>query len=189
MFAVLSLGASLGLVSCSSNDTSSTTTTAGVKVTTTTTAGATTTTKLEATGTTEGSTPAGASTVNITVSDTAGLNGGMTMKVTPDTAKAGDVTFAVKNTGTIEHEVIVLKTDTAFDKLPVVDSGDPPVSVATGADKVDEETSVGETGDPNLAAGDSRSFTVTGLTPGKYVLVCNIAKHYGLGMRAAFTVT
>ena len=90
------------------------------------------------------------------------------------------MTFTVKNTGTIEHEVVVLKTDTAFDQLVVGDSE---------PDKIDESSSVGETGDPGLQPGETRSFTVTGLTPGKYVLVCNIAKHYALGMRAAFTVS
>jgi uncharacterized cupredoxin-like copper-binding protein len=113
----------------------------------------------------------------------------MTLVAAPATAKAGDVTFVVKNTGTVAHEMVVLKTDTPFDKLPVVDSGDPPAPVATGADKVDEAANVAETGDPNLEPGDTRTFTATGLTAGKYVLVCNIAKHYGLGMRAAFTVT
>jgi uncharacterized cupredoxin-like copper-binding protein len=71
----------------------------------------------------------------------------------------------------------------------IADSGDPPVPVTSGADKIDEADSVGETGDPNLQPGDTRTFTLTGLSPGNYVLVCNIAKHYGLGMRAAFTVT
>ena len=113
----------------------------------------------------------------------------MTLVAAPATVKAGDVTFVVKNTGTIAHEMVVLKTDTAFDKIPVADSGDPPAPVATGADKIDEAANVGETGDPNLATGDTRTFTVTGLTAGKYVLVCNIARHYGLGMRVAFTVT
>ena len=113
----------------------------------------------------------------------------MTLVAAVATAKAGDVTFVVKNNGTIEHEMLVLKTDTPFDKIPITDSGDPPVPVTSGADKIDEADNVAETGDPNLQPGDTRTFTATGLTPGHYVLVCNIAKHYGLGMRAAFTVT
>ena len=42
------------------------------------------------------------------------------MAITPfaTTAPAGDVTFVVKNLGTIEHEMIMLKTDTPFDKIP-----------------------------------------------------------------------
>ena len=120
-----------------------------------------------------------AAAVNVVVSDAKGTDAPMTLTSDKTSASAGDVTFSVKNTGTIDHEVVVLKTDTAFDKLTV--GGEEP-------DKVDESTSVGETGDPALKAGESRTFTLTGLTPGNYVLVCNIAKHYGLGMRAAFTV-
>ena len=124
----------------------------------------------------------------VALGDTKGLNGPMTVVPSTATAPAGDVTFVVKNIGTIEHELVVLKTDTPFDKIPIVDSGDPPVSVASGADKIDEADNVAETGDPNLKPGDTRTFTASGLAPGHYVLVCNIAKHYGLGMRAEFTV-
>lgn len=49
-----------------------------------------------------------------------------------------------------------------------------------------EGTSVGETG--NVATGKTKSVTLK-LKAGTYVLVCNIAQHYGLGMRAGFTVT
>ena len=125
------------------------------------------------------SSSSGGSTVNIVVSDTKGTDAGMTLTPDKTSSAAGDVTFSVKNTGTIDHEVVVLKTDTAFDQLKVGESE---------ADRVDESTSVGETGDPALKAGESRTFTLTGLTSGKYVLVCNLAKHYGLGMRAAFTI-
>jgi len=131
---------------------------------------------------------AGSAPVDVVLSDTAGLAAPMTLAPFDSSAAAGDVTFRVKNTGTIDHELIVLKTDTPFDQLPVVDGGDPPAPVATGADKVDEAANVAETGDPNLKPGETRTFTAKGLAPGKYVLVCNIAKHYGLGMRAAFTV-
>ncbi len=136
------------------------------------------------------STPASAAgAVSVAVGDSKGLNGPMTLVAAVNTAPAGDVTFIVKNTGTIDHEMLVLKTDTPFDKIPIADSGDPPVPVTSGADKIDEADNVAETGDPNLKPGDTRTFTASGLTPGHYVLVCNLAKHYGLGMRAAFTVT
>jgi uncharacterized cupredoxin-like copper-binding protein len=132
--------------------------------------------------------PSAAGGVSVALGDSKGLNGPMTLVSGVATAKAGDVTFVVKNNGTIEHEMLVLKTDTPFDKIPIADSGDPPVPVTSGADKIDEADNVAETGDPNLQPGDTRTFVAAGLTPGHYVLVCNIAKHYGLGMRAAFTV-
>ena len=51
----------------------------------------------------------------------------------PTEAKAGPVTFTFQNTGTKQHEMIVLKTDTPYDQLPI------------GADnKVSEDASVGE---------------------------------------------
>ena len=171
---VVALALVVAVTACSSSSKSSTSTSAaggGVSLTTATTA-------------------APSHTINVVVSDTAGLNGPMTTTVTPGTALAGDVTFIVKNTGTIEHEMIVLKLDAGqtADKLPVVDSGDPPASVATGADKVDETNSVGETGDPNLQPGESRTFVVPAMTAGNYALVCNIAKHYQMGMYAPLTV-
>ena len=93
------------------------------------------------------------STVNVTLSDQSGVNAPMAVTPSSCVAAAGNVTFVVKNTGTVEHEMIVLKTDTPFDQLPVVDAGDPPAAVTTGADKVDEANNVGETGDPNLKPG------------------------------------
>lgn len=131
----------------------------------------------------------GGKTLSFTLGDTRGTDGPMTLVGATTSVGAGDVSFTVKNTGTIDHEMIVLKTSTAFDQLPIVDAGDPPAAVSSGADKVDEANNVGETGDPNLKAGESRTFTIKGLTAGSYVAVCNLAKHYGLGMRAAFTVS
>jgi uncharacterized cupredoxin-like copper-binding protein len=119
-------------------------------------------------------------TVDVVVNDTKGLDGPMTLTATPDSVSAGDVTFTVKNTGTIDHEMVVLKTDTAYDQLPVGESE---------ADKVDEANNVGETGEPDVKPGETRTFTIKAMAAGKYVLVCNIAKHYAMGMRAAFTVT
>jgi uncharacterized cupredoxin-like copper-binding protein len=130
----------------------------------------------------------GPTTVNVTVSDTNGAGGPMTLTVSPATAPAGDVTFVVENTGTILHEAIVLKTDVPYDKLPINNGGDPPAPVATGADKVGEEHNIGETGNPNLKPGDSRTFTIKNMTAGNYAIVCNLAGHYGKGMRAPFTI-
>jgi len=170
---VVALALVVALTGCSSSSksSSSTSSAAGVSVTTATTM-------------------APSKTINIVVNDTTGLTGPMTLVATPNVALAGDVTFIVKNTGTIEHEVIVLKlaAGQTADKLPVVDGGDPPAAVTTGADKVDEASSVGETGDPNLAAGESRTFTIKAMTAGNYALVCNIAKHYQMGMYAPLTV-
>ena len=129
--------------------------------------------------------------VHLTVSDTSGLSGPMTLVATPATVPAGNVTFIVKNTGTIDHEAVVLQLapGETWDKLPVIDGGDPPASVATGADKVSETGDIGETGDPNLKPGTSRTFVIKDMKAGNYAIVCNIAQHYGMGMRAQFTVS
>jgi uncharacterized cupredoxin-like copper-binding protein len=137
------------------------------------------------------SSASGGTTVNVVVSDTKGLNGPMTMTVTPSTVPAGDVTFVVKSTGTIEHEAVVLKLQPGetWDKLPVDYAGDPPAKVASGGDKVSEQYNVGETGDPNLKPGDTRTFTIKNMTAGSYAVVCNLAKHYQMGMRSPLTVS
>jgi uncharacterized cupredoxin-like copper-binding protein len=96
------------------------------------------------------------------------------MTAVPDSVSAGSVTFSAKNTGTKEHEMVVLKTDESADSLKV-----------TG-DKVSEDTSVGEVAE--TPEGKSGTLTVD-LEPGNYVLVCNIAKNYARHMYTAFTVT
>jgi uncharacterized cupredoxin-like copper-binding protein len=156
--AVLAL-ALLGVAGCGSSSSTSNTTAGGGGVTVPSSPGA---------------------TVDVVVSDAKGVDGPMTLTATPDSVPAGDVTFTVKNEGTIDHEVVVLKTDTAYDQLPV--GGSEP-------DRVDETNNVGETGEPDVKPGETRSFTLNAMTAGKYVLVCNIAKHYAMGMRAPFTVT
>jgi uncharacterized cupredoxin-like copper-binding protein len=128
---------------------------------------------------------AGTVTVNVVVSDTKGLDGPMTLTVTPSTVPAGStVNFVVKNTGTIEHEAVLLKLDAGQDpaKMTVETSG-------ADIDKVSEDGNIAETGDPNLAPGESRTFTATDLAAGNYMVVCNIAKHYAMGMWAPFTVS
>jgi uncharacterized cupredoxin-like copper-binding protein len=114
---------------------------------------------------------------------------GLTLIPCVKSIATGNITFVVRNVGTIDHEMLVLRTDVAADKLPITDAGDPPVPVAAGADKVSEDSSVGETGGENLKPDEKRSFTIKNLKPGRYVLVCNIADHYAMGMRAAFIVT
>jgi len=92
------------------------------------------------------------------------------------TVNGGAVTFTVKNAGTVTHELLVVKTDIAQDKIQV--SSDDP-------NKMSEEGSQGETGD--LAAGESKTITFN-LAPGKYVLMCNQPGHYMVGMHIGFLV-
>jgi len=91
----------------------------------------------------------------------------------PGTVKAGRVVFAIRNRAAMTHELIVIRTDLAPDALPI-EGG-----------KAKEDGKVG--GVANIAAGVSRKLTLD-LTPGRYVLICNVPGHYQLGMRVALTV-
>jgi len=96
----------------------------------------------------------------------------------PSSVPAGPVQFIASNTGTMEHEMVILKTDLAPDALPVADnkaSEDGP-----GIQVIDEIEEFGP--------GTQATLTVN-LTAGNYVLICNIPGHYQSGMRTAFTVT
>ena len=92
-----------------------------------------------------------------------------------DSVAAGRVVFGVRNHASMLHEVKVIKTDLAADALPI----------DQGAAKAKEDGKVAEL--LNIAAGASRKLVAT-LEPGKYVVICNIAGHYQLGMRVALEV-
>jgi uncharacterized cupredoxin-like copper-binding protein len=89
--------------------------------------------------------------------------------------KAGSIKIGVRNLGAMEHSFQVIKTDLAPDKLPV--------DGVTA--KAKEDGKVGEIA--SIPAGKSSAVTIN-MAPGKYVLICNIASHYQLGMRVGFTV-
>ena len=88
---------------------------------------------------------------------------------------AGTVKIGVRNLAGMTHDLVVLKTDIAQDKLQV----DGPSA------KAKEEGRVGST--DAIGAGQVRALTLD-LNPGNYVLICNIAGHYQLGMHVAFKV-
>jgi uncharacterized cupredoxin-like copper-binding protein len=116
-----------------------------------------------------------------------GGNGGITIKVSltdykiaPSVASAaaGKITFETKNDGAVDHELVVIKTDLAPDKLPK----------RAGEPKVDEAAAgqlIGEIEEFGPGKTESKAFD---LAAGKYVLICNIAGHYELGMHAPFEV-
>ena len=134
-------------------------------------------------------TATGPGVVHVTLSDAQGLGAPMTLVADKSTVPAGKVSFVIKNTGTIEHELVALKLTGSekWNTLPVTDAGDPPAPVTTGANKVSEANDVADTG-TNLKPGETRTLVAT-LPAGNYALVCNIAAHYGLGMRAPLTVS
>jgi mono/diheme cytochrome c family protein len=88
---------------------------------------------------------------------------------------ANGVTFNVNNAGAVAHELAVIRTDLPADGLPVAGG----LVDESGLDVVGRV--------PEFAGGSSQSITLD-LTPGNYVLICNIPAHYGLGMTTSLTV-
>ncbi|MDQ2940940.1 MAG: hypothetical protein M3R05_01985 [Chloroflexota bacterium] len=112
----------------------------------------------------------GSSTVAVTLTEFA-------IALDHATAAAGPITFRVTNTGSIEHEFVVLKTDLAPSVLP---GGSKVPEDAAGITIVDEVE--------GMASGAKADLKVT-LQPGHYVLLCNIEGHNMGGMHAAFEVS
>lgn len=120
--------------------------------------------------------PAAAPTRPVTIV-TATLFDDMRLTLDRYSVPAGRVIFLVTNAGAIAHELVVLRTDLAADKL----LPNPDV-----AGKVEEQLHMGETGD--VAGGRFNGLELL-LGPGSYVIICNELGHYAGGMRVAFTVT
>lgn len=102
----------------------------------------------------------------------------MGITATPAVAKAGKITFKVKNSSkdTI-HEMIVMYRANSKDPLPYI----------ADENRVDEDKA-GDKGEVSeLDPGASGSLTVD-LKPGKYVLICNVPGHFVSGMWTEFTV-
>jgi len=97
------------------------------------------------------------------------------------TAKPGPTTIEAPNEGSVEHEMVLFKTNMDPAKLPTEASG------GVDEEKMDKiAESAGEI--PDVEAGDDKSAGFK-LTPGKYVMFCNLPGHYAQGMYGTLTVT
>jgi uncharacterized cupredoxin-like copper-binding protein len=103
-----------------------------------------------------------------------------TIKLDRASAANGNVEFAIKNAGELTHEFVVLKTDLAADALPLTADKGTVDESADGVDVIGKKSSISPGTDATLAFDD--------LANGKYVLICNVPAHYGLGMHASFVV-
>jgi uncharacterized cupredoxin-like copper-binding protein len=92
-----------------------------------------------------------------------------------DNVKAGTVKIGVKNAGGMEHSFELIKSDLPFDKLPL----------DTGAAKAKEDGLVKQV--KSIGVGKVATLTAE-LAAGNYVVICNVAGHYQLGMRIALKV-
>lgn len=91
------------------------------------------------------------------------------------TIKAGTIKFGIRNNGTMVHDFDVYKTDLPIDKLPI----------DGGTAKVKMDGLVKQM--INISAQRSTTLSAD-LAPGRYVIICNVAGHYQLGMRAELQV-
>ncbi len=96
------------------------------------------------------------------------------------TAPAGKTTIEAPNEGSVEHELVVFKTNKNPAKLPTEANGE------VDEEKLDKEAEeAGEIAD--VEAGDTKAEEFE-LTPGKYVIFCNLPGHYAQGMYGTVTV-
>jgi uncharacterized cupredoxin-like copper-binding protein len=103
-------------------------------------------------------------------------------KVQPDAAvvPAGTVSLRLLGHGPTAHELIVVRTDRAPDKLPLQRDGLTVNEEAPGVELVDETE--------GLLDIDDRETLTLDLAAGNYVLYCNLEGHYLGGMHAPLTV-
>ena len=92
---------------------------------------------------------------------------------------AGTVSFLVRNQGPTTHEVIVVRTDLAPDKLPLQSDGLTVDEEERGVKLLEEVEGLDI---------DDRETLILDLAPGRYVLYCNLEGHYLGGMYEALTV-
>jgi uncharacterized cupredoxin-like copper-binding protein len=99
---------------------------------------------------------------------------------TPSTIKAGSVILEAANFGTIQHELLVFKSDLAPADYPLDANGNiiedgPGINLLSDADNIDP--------------GRTQTRTVDLSQPGTYLFVCNIPGHFKAGMYSVVTVT
>lgn len=107
------------------------------------------------------------------------MGGQMSIHASTATVKAGKVHFEVANLSKVmEHEMLVVATDGSSAALPY-----DPASARVPEDKI---KSLGEVSE--LKPNGTGTLDLQ-LSPGTYLLFCNIAGHYAAGMYTVLTVT
>ncbi|MCU1351346.1 MAG: hypothetical protein JWM05_555 [Acidimicrobiales bacterium] len=93
--------------------------------------------------------------------------------------RAGSVDLRLTNKGPTVHELVVVRTDARADRLPLGPDGLSVSETSPVIHKVDEQQDV------DLEAGSTLHVR---LTPGRYVVFCNLEGHYLAGMHKALQV-
>lgn len=90
------------------------------------------------------------------------------------TASAGKLKVTGPNGGSVEHELVLIKSDQAAGSFKVQSN-----------DEVSEKGAVGEIADVEPGKTKSTNFN---LKAGKYVMICNLPGHYANGMYGSLIV-
>lgn len=125
-------------------------------------------------------------TVAISMDDQGGT---YTMDTSPSSIAAGSVTFDISNVGLIAHEFKVVKLNDAGMAANLSDLPTEAGLISESGNMVDGVgTILGSLLEADLPADSSDELTLN-LDAGEYMLLCNVATHYQLGMWSEFTVT
>src|SRR5205823_6405564 len=138
--------------------------------------------------------PSSAPTAGPTAGSSAGSSAGTIGNQAPGTAiyvsewsvglpismLAGQVNFSITNIGTIQHELLVFKSDLPPSAFPVDKEGNiiedgPGITLVSDGDNIDP--------------GKTQTRTADLTQPGTYLFVCNIPGHFKAGMFSVVTVT
>jgi uncharacterized cupredoxin-like copper-binding protein len=97
------------------------------------------------------------------------------------TTNAGTVRISAPNQGQLPHELVLFKTKRSPGSLPTLSNGevDEEGLEASGVESPGEIEDVGP--------GETKSASLK-LTPGTYVMICNLPGHYKQGMYGTLTV-
>lgn len=128
------------------------------------------------------STPeAGVATTSTPKADVIATLGDFSIRLEPSILKAGRVTIDTRNTGKINHELVVFRSDLDEAALPLLSDGTRIDEEGKGITHLDPEAE-------DVTPGTSRVISID-LKAGRYVVVCNLPAHYRQGMVAVLTVT
>src|SRR5947207_694231 len=109
----------------------------------------------------------------------------MAIDLSQSYAPAGQVSFLITNAGTVDHEMVVLKTDKPADSR----SEERRVGKESRfGEAANDLKNIRETGDPAMKPGTSKMLTNDN-AEGHYAIVCNLNGHYGSGMHQDVWVT
>jgi uncharacterized cupredoxin-like copper-binding protein len=92
---------------------------------------------------------------------------------------SGEVSIGLTNGGTIPHEFIVVRTELTTEELLA--------TVDPASNRLDEAMLDAAGEQPEFAPGEVKLLTLD-LSPGKYIVLCNIAGHFSNGMHASLEI-